>query len=387
MITGKRLIITLSLSLLFLNGLSAQTRVRHELAIPDILGYETLICDFHTHTVFSDGNVWPTVRPEEAWREGLDVIAITDHVEYLPHKDDINIGFNRSYEIAKPLGDALKITVLRGGEITRSMPPGHSNAIFLEDVAALKTENWEDAYAAAADQGAFIFWNHPGWKGQQKDGIPRWYDEHTMLAEKGWMHGMEVVNGWEYYPEAHAWCLEKGITMLANSDIHDPIHMDVNFHSHDDERNHRPVTLVFAKDNTPKSIKDALMDRRTALYAGNRLIGEERYLLPMFMQSVSFDERSIQLRGRQRVYLQVTNSSELDYELTLMESAENLEIPESITLYGESTVLFPVRATDKNITGSESYELQYRVENCLVKPNEGMPVNFKLKVRFYPAAP
>ena len=28
--------------------------------IPDIPGHITLKCDFHTHTVFSDGNVWPT---------------------------------------------------------------------------------------------------------------------------------------------------------------------------------------------------------------------------------------------------------------------------------------------------------------------------------------
>lgn len=35
---------------------------RKEILIPDIAGYLTLKCDFHMHTVFSDGNVWPTVR-------------------------------------------------------------------------------------------------------------------------------------------------------------------------------------------------------------------------------------------------------------------------------------------------------------------------------------
>jgi hypothetical protein len=53
---------------------------------PDILGYKTLKCDFHLHTVFSDGQVWPTTRVDEAVREGLDAIAITDHIEYQPHK-------------------------------------------------------------------------------------------------------------------------------------------------------------------------------------------------------------------------------------------------------------------------------------------------------------
>ena len=32
-----------------------QANVRTEISIPDFDGYETLKCDFHIHTVFSDG--------------------------------------------------------------------------------------------------------------------------------------------------------------------------------------------------------------------------------------------------------------------------------------------------------------------------------------------
>ena len=49
--------------------------VRHELRVPDLPGLETLKGDFHLHSVFSDGRVWPTVHVQEAWRDGLDVIA------------------------------------------------------------------------------------------------------------------------------------------------------------------------------------------------------------------------------------------------------------------------------------------------------------------------
>ena len=63
--------------------LSAQPQ-RKEFRIPDLTDYKTLKCDFHIHTVFSDGDVWPTVRLAEAWEEGLDAIAITDHLEYNP---------------------------------------------------------------------------------------------------------------------------------------------------------------------------------------------------------------------------------------------------------------------------------------------------------------
>jgi hypothetical protein len=49
---------------------------RHELKVPDIEGYKTLKCDFHIHTVFSDGLVWPSVRVGEAYLEGLDALPL-----------------------------------------------------------------------------------------------------------------------------------------------------------------------------------------------------------------------------------------------------------------------------------------------------------------------
>ena len=54
---------------IFLAGVAgAQNRYRKAVRIPDIPGYKTLKCDFHIHTVFSDGSVWPDIRSEEAWR-------------------------------------------------------------------------------------------------------------------------------------------------------------------------------------------------------------------------------------------------------------------------------------------------------------------------------
>lgn len=98
-----------------------------KIEFPDIPGYRTLKCDFHIHTVFSDGNVWPTIRVEEALKDGLDAISMTDHIEYQPHKDDIpHPDRNRSFEIAKRFAEAYDILVIRGSEITRSMPPGIS---------------------------------------------------------------------------------------------------------------------------------------------------------------------------------------------------------------------------------------------------------------------
>lgn len=54
--------------------LFAQESYQTEIKIPDILGYKALKCDFYMHSVFSDGQAWPTMRAEEAWREGMEAI-------------------------------------------------------------------------------------------------------------------------------------------------------------------------------------------------------------------------------------------------------------------------------------------------------------------------
>ena len=73
---------------------------------PDIDGYKTLLTDFHQHTVFSDGSVWPTIRVEEAIKDGLDAISLTEHLEYQPYSKDIpNPDRNRAYNIAKSFAE------------------------------------------------------------------------------------------------------------------------------------------------------------------------------------------------------------------------------------------------------------------------------------------
>jgi len=106
---------------------------RKIIQIPGFDGYQTLKCDFHMHTVFSDGLVWPTIRLQEVWQEGLDVMAITDHVEYTPHSADVKVNHNRSWEMVKDLAVENNIVYIKGTEITRQTPPGHFNAIFIGD--------------------------------------------------------------------------------------------------------------------------------------------------------------------------------------------------------------------------------------------------------------
>ncbi len=353
---------------------------RKKIKIPDIAGYKTLKCDFHMHTVFSDGDVWPTMRVQEAWSEGLDAIAITDHIEYQPHKADVNINHNRSYDVAKPYADRYGITLIKGGEITRDMPPGHMNLIFVKDAEALVKEDWKESVIEGKKQGALLFWNHPGWTSQQPDGIPRWYDEHTFLLNQNMLMGIEVVNGPDYYPEVHNWCNEKKLTLIGNSDIHSPIVFDYDLKA----GAIRTLTLVFAKENTPDAIKDALLNRRTAVLYHNKLVGEEKYLRPIFEKSVSFLSNTVKTTGRETCYLQVCNDSDIPYILQLKSQNDKIGFPKYIVIPANRTVQFTVRASKDDIALTEKVKTEYEVKNLLIAPDKGLTVDFEFDINITP---
>lgn len=352
------------------------TRARTPMRLPDIPGYRTLKCDFHIHTVFSDGLVWPTVRAEEAWREGLDAIAITDHIEYQPHKADVSTNHNRATDLARGRGDELDVIVIRGSEITRSMPPGHLNAIFLTNSLPLATGNWRDALRAARAQGAFIFWNHPGWEPQLKDGKVQWFPEHSELVAGDLLHGIEIVNERAYYPEAHGWARERNLAVFGNSDIHEPIHMDYHLHAGD----HRPLTLVFARERTAASIKEALFARRTAVYSGGKLFGDEQFVRPLVEGSLRVLNQAVTLRGKGRAYVQIHNESDVSFRLERAGDAADLMIPQSLTLAGGKTVLLELKAPGSPEPGARTVTLPYAVTNVLTAPDAPLRLELKIAV-------
>ena len=261
---------------------------------PDIDGYKTLLTDFHQHTVFSDGSVWPTIRVEEAIKDGLDAISLTEHLEYQPYAKDIpNPDRNRAYNIAKSFAENKnksldrKLIVINGQEITRSMPPGHINAIFLNDAnKLLHPKDSLKGILAANKQDAFVFWNHPAWPAQRSDGIAKLDEFHKYLIEKKLLHGIEVVNELYYSEEALRLALENDLTIMGTSDIHGLVDWlfkvpDDNESSNGTLPGHRPVTIIFSKDKSEDGIKDALFAGKTAVFYNELLIGKEENLKPL----------------------------------------------------------------------------------------------------------
>ncbi|MCK4921436.1 MAG: histidinol-phosphatase [Bacteroidales bacterium] len=342
----KRIAILL-LALLLVQSSFTQSQNRDPLNVPDIQDFISLKCDFHMHTVFSDGSVWPDVRVKEAFFEGLDAISITDHVEYQPHKKDVPTNHNRPYELAKSAAANLGIILIPGTEITRSMPPGHLNAIFIEDTNPIDTEDYTDALNVAKDQGSFIFWNHPGWVRQAKDGI-KWYDEHTELLNSGIIHGIEIVNSNNYYPEAFEWCLEKNLTIISNSDMHGSI---ASLHEKF-EVEHRPMTIVFAKERSSAGIKEALFAGRTVAWYGKKVIGKETFLKSLAVESLELE--AAHYKNDKSEYRKLVNHSAFHFYLTLN---------------GKDLHLKP--GSEMIITGSiEDQDYQFAIKNFITENGE-----------------
>jgi 3',5'-nucleoside bisphosphate phosphatase len=346
-------------------SITARSQLRDTIRIPDIPGYHTLKYDPHIHTVFSDGAVWPTIRVHEAWREGLDGISITDHIEYRPYSNDVVSDHNRAYQVARPLAEQLGIILIHGTEISRAMPPGHFNAIFLTDANTTDVPDWRDAIRAAQAQDAFIFWNHPGWARQQPD-TTIWFDEHAWLLENGMMHGIEVVNGRSYYPEAHQWCLDMNLTMVGTSDIHNPIGMDYDLQG--GER--RPMTLVFARERTAEGIREALFAGRTAVYFDNKVVGREEYLDALFSESLQV--RSV-TRGEGSYGIRLFNPTDIPIEISKARGNDpSFEFFRTTTVpaggYNNISVYI------SNARDYDEIELRLNIDNFLIEPGKGLPV-------------
>jgi len=366
-------------AVLLISAAFAQVQSVNRMNIPDVAGYLTLQCDLHVHTVFSDGDVWPTFRVQEAVSEGLDAIALTDHVEYQPKGEYVSKDRNAAYRIAQQAAVDAGLILIPGAEITRPMPPGHLNAIFVQDANALAVENWKDAVAEAARQGALVFWNHPGWEGQQPDKVAKWYDEHSYLYEKGLLAGMEVANAFDYYPEVLTWCLEKKCAILGNSDTHGPVEFEYRAYP----GRSRPITLVFARERSAAAIKEAVLARRTAVKRGDELIGEDQWLRRIFERSVSFETKTVSVRGRDRALLRVTNSSDIPYTLLLSAPDTNVQFPREFKLEAGQTALVPIRPRRDSLSLSGPLTVNYEVTNLRVGAGRVLtyPLILQMEVR------
>ena len=372
---------------------------------PNTDKYKVIVADLHTHSVFSDGAVWPNVRVEEAVRDGIDLLAITEHLEYQPHIDDIpHPDRNRSFDIAEDIAKNKDLTVINGAEITRMFPPGHINAIFIEDANKLiyldetkiseakeilkevpeeSLTNYEDlswledaalaslwpvksALIEARNQNAFTFWNHPAWSYEEFIGQPMLREIHKEFFRDNLLHGIEVANGDGYSEEAFRIALEYGLTVLGTSDVHGLIDWDYP----SSIGAHRPVTLILSESNSSDAIKSSLFSGKTVVWFKNNLIGLENNILELtnsylkakkveILENSDIARVEIENVSDMRFIIQVLDQSSVVNESNLIEIAPN-----------EKTVLQIDNGIDKG-------SLDVKILNAFIAPNKNLLTTLK----------
>lgn len=372
-------------------SLSAQVQdkedIQRHISIPDIPGYKTLKCDFHMHTVFSDGHVWPTFRVNEALRDGLDAISITEHTDYKSYPEDVSRDLNQSYVVASAYAKGKGLLIIKGAEISPRVPPYHNNALFLQDANlpfdymqvsekkfVMKDNPTHDELMApfleAKKQGAFVVFNHPG-------NMPAWVvrdtavftDFHQELFEKGILSGIEVVNSGIYNVTAHRLAMKYNLTMLCNTDEHFDMYPRY-------EKTHRPMTLVFAKEKTVPAIKEALIARRTALYFDDYVIARQTEAELLFKAAIQVKTERASKKGEPLLKVKLFNNCDIPFKIQASGNyvMDNYPLGQ-VTLKPHAETVLILRAMwqyPKEVT------LNMDVTNVLVSPDESLHTSFEL---------
>ena len=310
-----------------LHHVASKAPCRKVFTLPVVNGYNIYLADLHTHSVYSDGSVLPKFRIAEAWQDGLDIIAITEHIEYRPaekafyeylkkytaveynKEKGINIpmvDLNTAVNVSATEGENYGILVIPGSEITRNgTTVGHFNALFTTDNNLIYDEDPVQAIRNAKAQGALVMHNHPGWRKTSLD----FTDTEKIAYEEGLIDGVEVMNSSEFYPGIIDRVQERWLFIAANSDIHGATAVDYRLTGSD-----RPMTLILARDKSMESIREALESNRTIALGYGELCGEEGLLAELFKASITFDELNVTEKNK---VLQLTNKTSIPYLIQL----------------------------------------------------------------------
>lgn len=291
---------------------------RREIILPNVNGFTPYRADLHMHSTYTDGVVNIKGRMEEAWRDGLDVIATTEHLSIRPVADKEgqptpeSAKTKRGSSAVKAVGGATKIAdnfgllVIPGVELTGdAKTQGHFNALFTTDNSVLYDYDAMQTIRNARQQGALIMHNHPGWRHPT---LEMTKFEEAVYAE-GLVDGIELMNGPAFYPGAFDTANNHNLFMTSNTDIHATTAWQYAENGH-----LRNMTIIFAKEGTLSGIREALEAHRTLCYAFGTLGGEEELLKAFFEASITIKKLSVDEKTkRQRVM--ITNCSSLPYTI------------------------------------------------------------------------
>lgn len=323
---------------------------RTEIVLPQVNGYNCYKADFHIHTTYSDGRLNPAGRVIEAWSDGLDIIAITDHYEGYrnvkkffkvtagfnadgqPTKyysafdsDCMKMDFNAIHDEAVAQRDkaGYEMLIIKGCEMARnSKTHGHFNCLFVKDLNTLYNKDLALAFDNVHAQGGLVIHNHPSYTRTTTDKT----EFHEQVYSAGKIDGVEVTNGYSFYPPIVRRCIEEKLTMFGCTDEHGETARKYGMLGV-----YRTMTFVLAKELTEKAIKDAIMKRRTIAYSSGDLIGEEKLLADYLNAAVECRLTKVDHEAGKRTF-QLTNTTSIAYRLRRGKLVYELDPFRSVTI-------------------------------------------------------
>ena len=218
-----------------------------------------LLCEFHAHTTWSDGDLTLPDAVDAYGLAGFDVLCITDHVladGSMVCRDnfDAYLGAIQA-EAAHAIGE-YGMLVVPGVELTwddeDETQAAHAVVVGIDRFAGL-----EDGLPAALEvvrtQGAAVIAAHP--HAAQRDTIPGrttqrwWLDGQLRLLA----HRFELINRSQVF----GWVAEQGLPAVANGDFHRLEHLDT-------------WKTVISAERHPEAIVAALRSRSPLLLTSFR---------------------------------------------------------------------------------------------------------------------
>jgi hypothetical protein len=273
---------------------------------------------------------------------------------------------SRAYAVAREAAAQSGIILIPAFEVSaeRSL---HFNVLFVEDSSGMGALDPKEQLTRAHAQKGFIFWNHPGWKE-----TPQWFPLVKELHDAKMLHGMEIVNGLNFYPEAYPWLEEKSLTPFANTDVHALTSIQYPNRT-------RPVTLVFARTADADGIREALFSRRTAAWMGGKVWGQEAQLKGLWEGAIELETPEVRVKRGGRIALQMHNRSAIPFQIRIADHPAWFRpgmreiAPEKVT---PAFVTVPKDAP----TGTAKVELKLAVTNLSTGPGKELMVTLPVTV-------
>ena len=223
-----------------------------------------LLCDFHIHTTFSDGEMKLSEVIDLYGINGFDVIAITDHVFDTQCSHSLNMirkgayvgNFDRYFWAIKKVSSYARekydLLIIPGIEVTNNKVGFHILGLDIKKTIDANLSAKEVIEEIHRQEGLAIAC-HPYYKISELQNRQK-IEETTLYLWENRERYLDVIDAWEIANRDDLFSMVglSKLPFLANSDLHEKKHI------------YSWKTQVFASKN-PSSIKKAIKEQKVSL--------------------------------------------------------------------------------------------------------------------------